>query len=588
MNTNLSRDDWTLVNQRLVAKAIAELSYEEILTPSRGADDAYTLDFSNGVTYRFQAWRTVWDYLRINPSTLCRTPASERGIQADRFYLDAKEQLGMSDTTLANFLEELYRTQYSDLQTLKRQRECEGKDLLSLSDAMLQSLLDGHPKALVNKGRIGWSASDLHSFAPESAEPFQLHWLAVARDRVTEQFADGLDAEARLLGSMSGSEARRLLLSLEAKGLDFDRYSLIPVHPWQWNEVIAFHFIDDIQTGKIVSLGLYGDFYQPQTSLRTLSNQGEPKRFHIKLPVSILNTSCIRGIEGKYIVVSPKLTEALRTICAKDAVLSHVTILGDVSGSFYRHESYTSLPEAPYRYKEFLGAIWRESPESLIGDDESTVLTGALFHKDMAGKSLLAMIIERSGLSIGDWLESYFETILVPLYHLQLKYGVGLVSHGQNIVLGMKNFRPSRLMIKDFQGDLRLLDKDIPELEAFAPELKAILTRLPAPYLIHGLLTGHLVTVLRFVSAVLYEDQGYPEAKFYAILSKVIQSHHKTQASYADRIEALGFLSPTIPRVLVNKVRFHIGYGDSAQRPVPMVGTPLNNPLYEDLHGQHA
>jgi aerobactin synthase len=34
-----------------------------------------------------------------------------------------------------------------------------------------------------------------------------------------------------------------------------------------------------------------------------------------------------------------------------------------------------------------------------------------------------------------------------------------------------------------------------------------------------------------------------------------------------------------MPRVLVNKVRFKIGYADSHERPVPMVGDELLNPI---------
>ena len=38
-----------------------------------------------------------------------------------------------------------------------------------------------------------------------------------------------------------------------------------------------------------------------------------------------------------------------------------------------------------------------------------------------------------------------------------------------------------------------------------------------------------------------------------------------------------------MPRIAINKVRFAIGYGDAGERPVPALGTELDNPLYLGL-----
>lgn len=574
---------WEIVNRRLIAKALAELSYEQILNPKRLSEGTYRVELSHGVNYEFTAWQTIWDYLRIDVESIVRNPALPE-LRADQFYLDTKVQHGMSDITLANFLEELYRTQWSDLKTIERQESHKDQDLLALEDDVLQTLLDGHPKALVNKGRIGWSQSDLQNFAPESAEPFQLHWLAVRNDSVLEEFAKGFDSIARLHSTMSRGEAENLQKRLLDLGLDQNNYALIPCHPWQWNEVIIFHYQNEIQNQSLVSLGVFGDFYRPQTSLRTLSNVTNPRHLQIKLPVSILNTSCVRGIDGKYIPISPRLTEVIRGIAKADPQLQNLVVLGDVSGAFVTHPQYSQIEEAPYRFKEFLGCIWRDSPQSLLDSGEKCILTATLFHKPANQRALITQIIERSGLTTEAWLAAYFETVLIPLYHLQLKHGIGLVAHGQNIMLALKDFKPSKLVIKDFQGDLRLLDKDIPELDVFSKDLKSLLTRLPAAYLIHDLLTGHMVTVLRFVSAVLKEEQNFPEEEFYSILRKTLLDYHNSVPEYEGRLDSLGMLAPSIPRVLVNKVRFHIGYGDSALRPLPMVGTDLINPLYEARH----
>ncbi|RZA16295.1 MAG: siderophore biosynthesis protein IucC, partial [Proteobacteria bacterium] len=448
---------------------------------------------------------------------------------------------------------------------------------LELDESILQSLLDGHPKALVNKGRIGWSTSDLEQYSPESGSTFKLHWLAVRKDHIEQSLAQDTDTQTLLQRTMTPKSLHEFQQSIGEDTLK--DFSLIPVHPWQWNEVIPFHYQSELRNGTIRYLGVHGDFYRPQTSLRTLSNVQDSSRLQIKLPVSILNTSCVRGIEGKYIRLAPTLTKIMKGLCANDPWLSRVQVLGDEAGAFVKHPTFHSIEDAPYRYKEFLGAVWRESPNSFLKGDEKCLLTATLFHK-----GFLASLIARSELPIEVWLTRYFETIVVPLYHLQLKYGIGLVAHGQNIMIGLKDFAPDRLFLKDFQGDLRLLNQDLPEMEAFDGNTKAQLTRLPAPYLIHDLYTGHFVTVLRFVSATLQEDTGFKESQFYQLMSQSIQNYHAKIPEYNDRIQALGLLQKHIPRVIINKVRFHIGYGDNALRPIPMTGTDLLNPLYEGSH----
>ncbi|RZA26362.1 MAG: siderophore biosynthesis protein IucC [Proteobacteria bacterium] len=564
-------NDWQLVNRKIVAKAIAELSYEQILKP----DERGALRLASGVSYSFQSWTTTWDFLRIDETTLLRSP--HREIAADQFYLDIRSELNVSDITFANFLEELHRTLYSDLQTLERQRNYQDQTWLDLDEGVLQSLLDGHPKALVNKGRIGWSTSDLEQYSPESGSTFKLHWLAVQKDHIELSLAPDLDVQALLQMTMTTNSLSEFQRSI---GEDiFKDFHLIPVHPWQWNEVIPFHYQRELRDGSIRYLGVHGDFYRPQTSLRTLSNAEDVSKLQIKLPVSILNTSCVRGIEGKYILLAPTLTKIMKDLCSSDPRLSRVQVLGDEAGAFVKHPTFHTIDEAPYRYKEFLGAVWRESPGGFVKSDEKCLLTAALFHK-----GFLASIIARSDLSTEAWLTRYFEIIVLPLYHLQLKYGVGLVAHGQNIMIGLKGFQPDKLYLKDFQGDLRLLNQDLPEMMAFDEKTKAQLTRLPAPYLIHDLYTGHFVTVLRFVSATLQEDTGFSEKQFYRLLNQTIQDYHAKIPEYQDRIKALGLLQKYVPRVIVNKVRFHIGYGDNALRPIPMTGTDLLNPLYEGSH----
>lgn len=589
MNGQVNAADWIRVNRSIIAKGLGELAYEQMIAPEEVAPGEYELRTQSGVRYRFRAWRTVWDYLRIDSQSLQRIDRDGRPsdhLEADRFYLDIQSETGMSGITLANFIEELYRTLHADQMTLARQRKFADRDLGNLDDDLLQSLMEGHPKALLAKGRVGFSVDDSSRYAPESSDGFRLTWLAVKRGRLKIGLADNYELEDLYRETLGDSEYRRLLGCLKEQRIELPDYALMPVHPWQWNEMVALHYQSDLAKGEIVYLGEFGDRYTPQISLRTLSNNDCPERPQLKLPLSILNTSCIRGISGQYLDISPDLSESLQAICQQDQRLRNTIVLRERAGMFYAHDAYHAVEDAPYRYRELLGAIWRESVQGRLNQEagEKAILTAALFHKDSEGKSLLSHLIKKAGVSPETWLKDYARTVLIPLYHLQVKYGIGLVAHGQNVMISLKDSRPHRLILKDFQGDLRLVDAPYPELDALHPDIRKVLTKLPPHYLIHDLVTGHLVTVLRFISATLYESDGFSEIDFYAALASVIQDYEWEEGALRARLEKLSLLAPRFARVLVNKVRFQIGYGDSTARPLPLVGTELENPFHLALN----
>jgi aerobactin synthase len=110
----------------------------------------------------------------------------------------------------------------------------------------------------------------------------------------------------------------------------------------------------------------------------------------------------------------------------------------------------------------------------------------------------------------------------------------------------------------------------------------ANLTRIPANYLIHDLVTGHFVTVLRFVSPKLARI-GISEPQFYAWLAEEIRSYQAANPELKQRFALFDLFKPEIEKICVNRVRFKIAYGDSDQRPLPEIGEPIANPLCSKL-----
>lgn len=235
-----------------------------------------------------------------------------------------------------------------------------------------------------------------------------------------------------------------------------------------------------------------------------------------------------------------------------------------------------------------LGCIWRERAESVITSAQRPMSMATLMQDDGKGNACILALIDASGLSHEQWLTKLFRHVVIPVYHLMCQYGVGLVAHGQNVTLTLEDNQPVGCIIKDFHGDLRLVDEELPELDSLDDAINQNLTRLPAKYLVHDLLTGHFVTVLRFVSPWLdtewleqngLKHQGISETKFYGLLANEIQRYQSEHSHLAPRFEAFNLLSEHIDKVCLNRVKFKIGYGESNQRPLPELGEPIRNPL---------
>ncbi len=497
----------------------------------------------------------------------------ELATSAGQFFVDSLAETGMSELTLGVFLEEMHSTLYADLTLHEKTKKLSIAELCEKSPEEIQGLVNGHPKLLLNKGRMGFGATDLAKYSPEGGEAFRLFWLAVRGESV---IVGGEKAPAALLAE-SLDENERARFAAAKPPFAGEGWHYLPTHPWQWDRVLRVQYAAEIAHAKIVPLGEFGDLYRPQISLRTLSNISRPGRADLKLPLSVLNTSAVRGISPRYIQKGPALAAGVQSLCRADQALATVEVLEDFAGLAYSHPLFHAVKGAPYRYHETLAAIWRQSPNR--NSAEKALLTGALAHQDETGRPLLSALVERSGLSAEAWLREYFRVAVLPLYHLQVRYGLGLVAHGQNVVLRLREHRPVGIYLKDFQGDLRASSEENALRARALGAAEATLERLPPHYLIHDLITGHFVTVLRFVSGALEEGEGFPEANFYRVLAEEIALYlRETETKSVPA--GIDLLAESFPRVLVNKVRFAIGYGDSAERPRPALGGELRNPMH--------
>ncbi len=585
-NDALTPEIWRTVERRLLAKMLEEFAYEELIEPEFSGNGSYRLDLGE-IVYEFGADERLFDSYSVDPDSIRRRADGDREFQSAidpiEFLLDARERMGVPEMTAGHLVREYRNTLLADAHIEARRRRDPGVDLDDLSYAEIEGEMTGHPWVTYNKGRIGWGYDDYRRYAPESQQPVRLQWVAVSRDLATFVSVDGLGYDALLereLGEQYGEFTDRL----RSKGLDPDAYYLLPVHEWQWDEAIVGPFAKEVATNAIVPLGESSEEYLSMQSIRTFANVTDPKKHNVKLPMKILNTLVWRGLPGERTEAAPLVTAYLKGIRDEDPFLrdEHRLVLpGEIAGVNVDHPVFDQLEGSPYQYRELLGCVWRESVQDLIEAGERPITLSALLCVDGTGTPLVSRLVERSGLSLEEWLDELFSTLLPPLLHYLYRYGTVFSPHGENTILVLRDGVPVRLALKDFVDDVNVSEYPLPELEALPEDLKSVLRTEPPEGLSQFVFAGLFVGVFRYLADVLEEHHDYPEERFYQGVREEILDYQSRFPELEERFELFDLLAPTFTKLCLNRNRMFGGYGDAEGRPHAAEHGVVRNALYE-------
>ncbi|MFC4436307.1 MULTISPECIES: IucA/IucC family protein [Natrialbaceae] len=584
----LDAEIWETVERQLLTKMLEEFTYEEILAPravERG-DDRVTYRFDlDDAAYRFEATERLMDSVHVHEGTVERRDGDEWTPLGDplRLLRDLGEATDLDGLTEGNLVREYKRTLLADAHVEARRRDREEFDPLDLDYAGLEGEMDGHPWITYNKGRLGWGYDDYKQYAPERKEPVTLSWVAVREEKATFVATEDVDHDS-LVRSELGDSYGAFRDRLADRGLDPDAYYLLPVHDWQWENSIVPLFPDDIAADDIVPLGDGPDEYLPQQSVRTFVNVDDAEKRHVKVPMRILNTLVWRGLPGERTELAPTVTEYIKGIYEDDEFLQEqgLVLPGEIAGLNYDHADFDAIDGSPYQYHELLGAVWRESIYTFLEDDERAITLSALMHVDGDGEPYISRLVERSELSLEEWLEEFFDTVLPPLLHFLYRYGTVFSPHGQNTILVVEDGVPARLAVKDFVDDVNVSDQPLPELEALPEEMHDVLRKEPPEGLCQFVFCGLFVCVLRYVADVLEERENYPEERFWTHAREAILDYQAQFPELEDRFELFDLLQPEFTKLSLNRNRiFDYGYDDAPGRPHASEHGTVSNALHE-------
>ncbi|MER5638669.1 IucA/IucC family protein [Kitasatospora sp. NPDC002227] len=535
---------------------IAEFAYEELITPVADGD-GYLVELPEA-DYRFRARRGAYGSWRVDQGSLDGDPLL--------FLRHARGVLGLSGDTLGHLIRELTATLVADTRLLAE--ELTAAELADLGHTELEGRQSGHPWIVPNKGRLGFSATDSAGWTPEARTPRQLPWIAVHR-RLAE-FRGDRELYAEEASGVSGAPS--------------EDYLVLPVHPWQWDEVVVPLFAPWIASGEIVPLPGDGDLRLPQQSIRSFFNLSHPERCTVKLPLSILNTLVWRGLPTERTLAAPAVTAWIHGVRDADPFLRdecRVILLGELASVTVDHPHYRGLPEVPYQYKELLGVIWREPLGRYLDPGERGRTLAALLQVGSDGRALVTELVARSGLPARDWLRRLFAVLLPPLLHFLYRYGTAFSPHGENaIVVFDERCTPVRLAVKDFVDDVNISDQPLPELAALPEEVSGVLLRETPAGLCQFLHSGLFIGVLRYLAPLVEEQLGLPEHEFWTLVAERILAHQRRFPELGERYRLFDLFTPTIDRLCLNRNRLLLdGYRDRPERPHAAVHGAVDNAL---------
>ncbi|MCP2321938.1 siderophore synthetase component [Hamadaea flava] len=564
---------WAKANRHLAAKALAEFAHERLLTPIPHGDestdrfsDRFTVR-ANDTEYRFTARLFALDHWQIDPDSVTRVrEGAQLPVDAVDLILDLRDTLGLSPAVLPVYLEEITST----LAGLAYKFDRPPADLSSAGfQAIETGMTEGHPCFVANNGRLGYSISDFHEYAPEAAHPIRLTWIAVHRSVSTFTSCSDVGYDTLISGELDASTLERLTASLDEPG----DYHLMPVHPWQWRNRIAVTFAGEVAQGRIVHLGDGDDLHQAQQSVRTFYNVSAPERHYVKTALSVLNMGFLRGLSAEYMQATPAINEWLAGLIADDPVLAKtgLTILRERAAIGYRHPQYAHAAPKGSPYRKMLAALWRESPVLAPGERVTTM--AALLHEDLA-----VQWITRSGLPAAEWLRRYLTAYLTPLVHCFYAYELVFMPHGENVILVLdEHDAPVRTIFKDIAEEIAVMDPDLP-LPAAAERIRV---SVPDELKLLSLFTDVLDCFFRFLAPRL--EPVLPEAEFWQLVADCVRDYQAANPALAERYAKYDMFAERFDLSCLNRLQLRNNQQmvdlEDPSGALQLVGT-LANPLH--------
>ncbi|MEV8538782.1 IucA/IucC family siderophore biosynthesis protein [Streptomyces sp. NPDC051572] len=581
---HLSPERWEKANRLLIRKALAEFAHERLITPEpvEKDDDLYVVRSDDGLTrYRFTATRHALDHWQVDADSISRhRDGAELPLAALDFFIELKQALGLSEEILPVYLEEISSTLSGTCYKLTKPQIPVAELVKSDFQAIETGMTEGHPCFVANNGRLGFGIHEYLSYAPETARPVRLVWLAAHRSRAAFTAGVGIEYESFIRRELGAGTVERFGLTLVDRGLDPDDYLLIPVHPWQWWNKLSVTFAAEIARGHLVCLGEGDDEYLAQQSIRTFFNKSNPEKHYVKTALSVINMGFMRGLSAAYMEATPAINDWLAQLIDNDPVLKStgLSIIREQAAVGYRHLEYEAATDRYSPYRKMLAALWRESPVSSLQEGESLATMASLVHLDHEGASFAGALIERSGLAPVEWLRRYLRAYFTPLLHSFYAYDLVFMPHGENVILVLKDGAVERAIYKDIAEEIAVMDPDA----VLPPTVERLRVEVPEDKKLLSIFTDVFDCFFRFLAADLAAEGVLEEDDFWRTVADVTREYQAAAPELADKFRQYDMFAPEFSLSCLNRLQLRnnkqmVDLADPSGA-LQLVGT-LKNPI---------
>ncbi|MFJ9374188.1 IucA/IucC family protein [Streptomyces sp. NPDC101455] len=581
---HLSPERWEKANRLLIRKALAEFAHERLITPEpvEKDGDLYVVRSDDGLTrYRFTATRHALDHWQVDADSISRQrDGAELPLAALDFFIELRQALGLSEEILPVYLEEISSTLSGTCYKLTKPQVPVAELMKSDFQAIETGMTEGHPCFVANNGRLGFGIHEYLSYAPETASPVRLVWLAAHRSRAAFTAGVGIEYESFMRREVGAGTVERFGLTLVDRGLDPDDYLLIPVHPWQWWNKLSVTFAAEIARGHLVCLGEGDDEYLAQQSIRTFFNKSHPEKHYVKTALSVINMGFMRGLSAAYMEATPAINDWLAQLIDNDPVLKStgLSIIREQAAVGYRHLEYEAATDRYSPYRKMLAALWRESPVSSLQDGESLATMASLVHLDHEGASFAGALIERSGLAPVEWLRRYLRAYFTPLLHSFYAYDLVFMPHGENVILVLKDGVVERAIYKDIAEEIAVMDPDA----VLPPTVERLRVEVPEDKKLLSIFTDVFDCFFRFLAVGLAAEGVLEEDDFWRTVADVTREYQASAPELADKFRQYDMFAPEFSLSCLNRLQLRdnkqmVDLADPSGA-LQLVGT-LKNPI---------
>ncbi|MEU6916607.1 IucA/IucC family protein [Streptomyces olindensis] len=552
---HLSPHRWARANRLLIRKALAEFAHERLITPEATGEGTYVVRSDDGLTrYTFAATVRALDHWQVDAESITRhRDGTEAPLAALDFFIELQKSLGLSDSILPVYLEEISSTLSGTCYKLTKPKttaaELAGSDFQTIETSMTE----GHPCFVANNGRLGFGIHEYLSYAPETASPVRLVWLAAHRSRAAFTAGVGIEYESFLREELGAETVERFHAVLRDQDLDPADYLFIPVHPWQWWNKLTVTFAAEVARKHLVCLGEGDDEYLAQQSIRTFFNRTSPEKHYVKTALSVINMGFMRGLSAAYMEATPAINDWLAQLIEGDPVLKStgLSIIKERAAVGYRHLEYERATDRYSPYRKMLAALWRESPVPSLQEGEQLATMASLVHVDDQGASVAGALIERSDLAPTEWLRRYLQAYFTPLLHSFYAYDLVFMPHGENVILVLKDGVVQRAIYKDIAEEIAVMDPDA----VLPPTVERLRVEVPEDKKLLSIFTDVFDCFFRFLAANLATEGILEEDDFWRTVAEVTRAYQESMPELADKFKQYDMFAPEFALSCLNRLQ---------------------------------